>query len=126
VFRAFYVACITAAASGCCAFGPCDRITAFAGRVVMTVGAPVSGAKVSVFGIHTVTDLNGCFNVGGVDGLPQQLSVEARGFEPLSVRAKSGIYQVAVVIAIPNSTDSSEVRWSKSDIRSLKAVPGCT
>ena len=120
------MACITAAASGCCAFGPCDRISAIAGRVVTTDGAPVSGAKVSVFGIHAVTDLNGCFDLGGIDRSTQQLVVEAPGFAPLSAPAKSGIYSVAVVVVTPNSTESGDVRWSKSDVQSLKSVPGCT
>lgn len=120
------MACITAAASGCCAFGPCDRITAIAGRVVTTDGAPVSGAKVSMFGIHAVTDLNGCFDLGGIDRSTQQLIVEAPGFAPLSAPAMFGTYRVAIVVVTPNSTDSSDVRWSKSDVQSLKSVPGCT
>ena len=126
MFRTFLLACITAAASGCCAFGPCDRITAIAGRVVTTDGAPVSGAKVSAFGSHTVTDRNGCFAFGGIDRSTEQLVVEASGFASLSAPAKSGIHRAAVVIVTPNSTNSGDVRWSKSDVQSLKSVPGCT
>jgi hypothetical protein len=79
-----------------------------------------------MFGIHTVTDRNGCFDLGGVDRSTEQLVVEAPGFAPLSAPAKSGIYRAAVVVVAPNSTDSGDVRWSKSDVQSLKSVPGCT
>jgi hypothetical protein len=120
------VACITAEASGCCAFGPCDRISAIAGRVVTTDGVPVSGAKVSMSGIHAVTDRNGCFDLGGIDRSTQQLVVEAPGFAPVSAPAKSGTYRVAVVVVAPDSTDSGDVRWWKSDVQALKPVPGCT
>jgi hypothetical protein len=78
-----------------------------------------------LFGIHTVTDPNGCFDLGGIDRSSEQLVVEAPGFAPLSAPAKSGIYRASVVVVTPNSTDSGNVRWSESDAQSLKSVPGC-
>jgi hypothetical protein len=122
----FLAPCIAVAVSGCCAFGPCDRVTAFAGRVTTADDAPVSGAKVSVFGIHVTTDRNGCFDVGGIDRSSQRLAVEAPGFNSLDVPAKSGVYRLAVLLTPQSDSQQGKVAWSKSSIQLLKPVPGCT
>jgi hypothetical protein len=122
----FLAVLVTIAASGCCAFGPCDRVSMLAGRVSSVEGTPVVGAKITAQGHNVNTDGSGCFTVGGIEVGPGTLTIFAPGFEPLIVSAKSGTYQVTAVVAPQGSSQVGIVRWSKSRNGRPEGAPGCT
>jgi hypothetical protein len=117
---------IAFAASACCGFGPCDRVSILVGRVSTAEGAAVSGANIAAFGHDATTDSNGCFEVGGIEMGKYQLQISAQAFEPLTVPAKSGMYQVKVLLAPQGSSVKGNVQWTKSLKGRPTAVPRCT
>jgi hypothetical protein len=126
VSAAFLAVLVSIAASACCAFGPCDRVSGIVGRVSTAENVAVSGAHVAAYGHNATTNSGGCFEVGGIEmGMPQ-LQIDAPGFEQLTVPAKSGRYQIQAVLAPQGSSHEGSVRWSESREGEPTAVPGCT
>lgn len=109
-FLAVLIAKVT---SACCALAPCDRLSILVGHVSTSKGAAISGAKIAAYGHNTTTDVNGCFEVGGIEMGRHQLQIAALGFEPLTVPARTGMYEVDVILAPQGSSLAGSVRWSK-------------
>jgi hypothetical protein len=126
VGAAFLAVLIAVAASACCAFGPCDRVSVFVGRISTAEGAAVVGATIAAYGHDATTDGNGCFEVGGIEVGVAQLTIIAQGFEALTVPAKSGMYQVIAVVVPQGSSREGDVLWSISRKGPPIEVPGCT
>jgi hypothetical protein len=74
------------------------------GIVIVPSGAPVPGATVAVEGNGgaqaATTDMNGEFNIGGLDAGDYNVKIEAPGFEPFQVQitATSGMKEVDAVL----------------------------
>lgn len=117
---------VAIATSACCVFGPCDRVSILAGRVSTADGAAVVGAKITAYGHDATTDRNGCFRVGGIEVGAHQLAIVAQGFQPLTVPAKSGMYQVTAIVVPQNSSGKGTVEWSESREGPPAVVPGCS
>jgi len=122
----FLAVFVTVGTSGCCVFGPCDRVSIFVGRVSTAEGLAVPNAQVTAFGNEAKTDRNGCFDVGGIEMGSPQLTVVAPGSKPLVVPAKSGMYQVMAVVAPVGTATDGTVRWVKSPKGRPASAPGCT
>src|SRR5262245_46789522 len=111
---------------GCCAFVPCHPAMTVAGRVVATSGEPIEGAAIKLHSMQGASDGRGCFRLSGADALPFELDVVAPGFKILKTEAKSGIFQVEVVLAPQDGPQMSTVKWIKSRKVPPEAVRGCT
>ena len=97
-----------------------------AGRVTSAAHEPIAGASIRLHSMKGTTDARGCFRLSGADALPFELGVTAVGFKPLNAEAKSGVFQVEVVLAPQNSSQGSTVQWTKSRKVPPVALSGCT
>ena len=97
-----------------------------AGRVTSVEGEPIAGAAIRLHSMTGTSDERGCFRLNGADALPFDLDVVAAGFKPLSTDAKSGAYQVEVLLAPEHSSHVSTAKWTKSRGVPPLHVPGCT
>jgi hypothetical protein len=116
----------SAVVSGCCAFAPCHPLVSAAGRITSVTGEPIAGADVQLHNMKGKSDVNGCFRLSGGDALPFEIRVSAAGFKALSAEAKSGIFQVEVLLAPQDSANVSVVKWTKSRKVPPSAPQGCT
>ena len=112
--------------SGCCAFAPCHPAMTVAGRVTAASGEPIEGAAIKLHSMQGASDARGCFRLSGADAVPFELDVAASGFKTLTAEAKSGIFQVEVVLAPQDGPQVSTVKWIKSRKMPPEAARGCT
>jgi hypothetical protein len=112
--------------SGCCMFMPCHPGLRAYGTVRQTgTGAPLVGARISVFGSAFTTTPSGCFKFTLPDGSPFELSVTHAGDEPVTVPSRTGFFHVAVALAPEGADDASTVSWVESTERDYLAAPDC-
>ena len=97
-----------------------------AGRVIAASGEPIEGAAIKLHSMQGASDARGCFRLSGADSPPFELQVAASGFKTLAVDAKSGIFQVEVVLAPQDGPQVSSVKWIKSRKVPPEAARGCT
>jgi hypothetical protein len=96
-----------------------------AGRVTAASGEPIEGAAIKLHNMQGASDAHGCFRLSGADALPFKLDVTAPGFKALTDVAKSGIFQVEVVLAPQDGPQVSTVKWIKSRKVPPEAARGC-
>jgi hypothetical protein len=97
-----------------------------AGRVTAASGEPIEGAAIKLHSMRGTSDARGCFRLSGADALPFELDVAAPGFKTLTAEAKSGIFQVEVVLAPQAAPQPSTVKWIKARKVPPEAARGCT
>jgi hypothetical protein len=119
----FLTALISAAVSGCCIVGPCDRVAILSGRVTTFDEAPVSGAEVSWNGSQVITGKDGSFEIGGIDRGQYQLVISAQGFKRLCVAAKPT--QLVTAVVVPRDSPQEGTAHSIAPREDRAALPGC-
>jgi len=93
--------------------------------VTTTSGEPIEGAVIKLHSMQGASDARGCFRLTGADALPFELNVAAAGFKALTAEAKTGIFQVEVVLATQAGPQVSTVKWIKSRKVPPEAARGC-
>ena len=97
---------------GCCALAPCHPATSLVGTVTTVGGLPVGNAMIALYGSSVVTAKSGCFRMSVSDGIPFNFTVTAKGYKPVEMKAKRGIYRVATKLALDNVSEQSRTEWS--------------
>lgn len=113
--------------SGCCMLMPCHPGLRAYGTVSQAgTGAPVGGARISVFGSGFTTSANGCFKFTLPDALPFEFSVRHADDKPVTVPSRTGFFHVAVTLASDGADGASTVSWVESTERDYLAAPDCS